>query len=150
MKIKSTVSHTLLATCAALALSGCAATGDGANQAAPAQVSASAATKGTWTAIAQKDLQPLLAGNTLEEISGKWAVYYAPDGRKAVWVRSGDSRARKWFVNDTGQWCESLYRDETVRCGPQLQKNGTQVRKATQYGAVEWTGKVVNGNPRKL
>ena len=146
---RRTAMSTAVGMAAALLLAGCAATGDGASQGKTAGTTSKAAS-GDWAVLSQKDLATRLAGNTMEETAGKWAVYYAPDGRKAVWVRNGETRTRKWHVNDKGEWCETLYRDGAERCGPQLQASGNQLRKATQYGAVEWTVTVREGNPRRL
>ena len=152
MRVLSKLKCTLVATgvCAAMALSGCAGDGAGRKQASNAAGTSTAAANSDWKPLSQKDVAALLTGNTVEEGSGKWAVHYASDGRKVVWVRNGETRARKWFINDKGEWCETLYRDAALSCGSQLQVSGNQVRRATQYGAVQWTGKVLEGNPRKL
>lgn len=152
MTIMSKLNQTLAVTgvCAVMALSGCASDGAGRKPSAATSGAADAAAEGDWKSVAGKDRAALLVGNTVEEGSGKWAVFYAADGRKSVWVRSGETRVRKWFINDQGEWCETLYRDSALSCGAQLQVNGKQVRRATQYGAIQWSGKVVEGNPRKL
>ena len=91
---------------------------------------------GGWQPFTQKDVARLLTGNMVEESVGKWVEPYASDERQAVWVYNVDAHTLKRFVNDQAEWRETLFRDEALRCGPQLQANGAPVRSSTQYGAV--------------
>jgi len=87
---------------------------------------------GDWQPLTQKDVAASLTGNTVEEFTGKWAVHYASDEREAVWVSKGEARIRKWFVNDQGEWCETLYWNEALRRGPSC---SSMARKDASPGA---------------
>ena len=67
------------------------------------------------TQLSQQELADAYPGNTAKNVEGRWTVYYRDDGTKLVKV-GNELRERKWWVNDEGQWCETLYRDSSAFC----------------------------------
>lgn len=103
-----------------------------------------------WKQLEQTEIAKLLVGNTTAEESGRWAVHYAADGRKAVWVRNKGTETRKWWVNDKGEWCATLYKDSSEACAPHFEQKGEQFRTFDSDGNAKWTFRIEKGNSQKL
>ena len=114
---------------------------------------AGAATAEDWRKLSGKDWASIVSGNTVSEDSGRWSVYYAPDGRKIVLIHGNGNRAdRKWWVSDKGEWCATMYRDDAEKCSAETEHEvrGNEMRKTASYGGTDWTAKIRKGNPENL
>ena len=102
--------------------------------------------------LSQSEIAMILPGNTIkgEGPRGQLISYYHKDGRKLI--REGNHVAkRKWWVNDGGQWCETLAADESKRfCGMRLYKDGYSLTWYTRAGAVIGSFSLVSGDRHGL
>ncbi len=138
------IAHGLLLTVGgAILLTGCETTGT---------MNDSGAGKGEagWQSVEQAEIAKLFAGNTSVEVTDRWAVHYETDDRKAIWVRNRGTEQRKWWVNDKGEWCETLYADAAERCGARYEKRGDEVRSFDADGNPRFTFRIEKGNSQKL
>ena len=103
-----------------------------------------------WPIADQAALAVLLKGNTSVEAGGSWAVHYAMDGRKIIAVSGRDTVERKWWVNDKGEWCETLYKDSAESCAPEIHVTGSKGRIIGQHNNLKWEFDVLPGNPNNL
>lgn len=103
-----------------------------------------------WKPVEQAEIATLFSGNTTAEENDRWAVYYGADGKKVVWVRNKGTETRKWWINDKGEWCSTLYKDSSESCAPRFEKKGEQLRTFDSAGNAKWIFRIEKGNTHKL
>jgi hypothetical protein len=103
-----------------------------------------------WKQLEQTEIAKLFTGNTTAEESGRWAVHYAADGTKVVWVRNKGTETRKWWINDKSEWCSTLYKNSSESCGMRIEKKGEQLRTFDAAGNAKWTFRIEKGNSQNL
>ena len=98
--------------------------------------------------LSQNEIARLLPGNTIrvESPSGQLINYYHTDGRKLI-GKGNQVAKRKWWVNDSGQWCETLAVDESKKlCGMRMYKDGYRLTWYTETGAAIGSFWLVSGD----
>ena len=105
-----------------------------------------------WKPVTQADMANLLKGNTLEEVEGVWTQYYAADGRKHGWSEGRGIVERKWWIDSSGDFCQTMNRDNSESCDETdgLESDGgTQMRKI-KNGQTRWLADIKKGNSRNF
>lgn len=102
--------------------------------------------------LSQSEIAKVLPGNTIrgEGPRGQLINYYHTDGRKLN-KEANQVAERKWWVNDSGQWCETLVVDESKKlCGMRIYKDGYSLTWYSKMGAAIGSFSLVNGDQQGL
>lgn len=102
--------------------------------------------------LSQTEISKILPGSTIKGRGprGKFASYYHKDGRKLT-KQANQVAERRWWVNDSGQWCETHVVDESTElCGVRVYKAGRSLTWYSEKGAVIGSFYLVTGDPLKL
>lgn len=133
--------QTTLAALVVATLAGCQAaaerSGDDSTGAVPA-----------GTPVEGKAITAMLGGNTIEEVTGRWQAYYAPDGRKVMKI-GADVREVAWWVDGDGNFCEHRWAGETI-CGGTMYRDGDVVTATGRGRSGEVRFRVMPGNAAAL
>lgn len=102
--------------------------------------------------LLQSEIAKIFPGNTVRGRGpgGQVIIYYHKDGRKLK-REANEVIQRAWWVNDIGQWCETIVEDESKRiCGPAIYKNGHGLTWYSEYGEAIGSYFLVAGDPESI
>ena len=102
--------------------------------------------------LSQSEIANVLPGNTVkgEGPRGHFVDYYHEDGRK-VNKEANQVSERKWWINDSGQWCETLVEDERQEsCDVRIYKDGRGLTRYSENGAAIGSFSLIVGDQEGL
>jgi len=98
--------------------------------------------------LSQSEIANVFPGNTIkgEGPGGQFINYYHEDGRKLN-KEADQVSERKWWINDSGQWCETLVEDERQEsCDLRLYKDGHGLTRYSENGVVMGSFSLIVGD----
>lgn len=99
--------------------------------------------------LSQSEIAKVFPGNTIRGKGprGQLTNYYHKDGRKLN-EEANQVTERKWWINDNGQWCETLIVDDSKElCDATIYKDGRSLTWYSEKGAAIGSFLLVTGNP---
>ena len=102
--------------------------------------------------LSQAEMAKMFPGNTIRGAGprGYFTNYYAEDGRKLN-KEADQVTERKWWINDKGQWCETLVKDDSEEwCAANIYKDGSKYTWYSEKGAAIGSFSLTGGNPEGL
>lgn len=102
--------------------------------------------------LSQNEIAKAFPGNTIrgEGSKGQFTNYYQKDGRKLS--KEGDQvTTRRWWINDEGHWCETLFADHgRDSCNAAIYNHGHRLTWYSEKGAAIGSFSLVAGDPQGL
>ena len=102
--------------------------------------------------ISKVEYTDLISGNTLRGTNGS-ATVYRYDGVKMIKEKDGTLTTRKWYRDDNGMLCHTLWKDESLSCIADSSdfnaaRSGSTLFTTSKGNINEW--ELVQGNPENL
>lgn len=101
--------------------------------------------------LSQEELINLYKGNTIKGVASgiKFTTLHREDGIKLIRI-GGKVTERKWWINENGQYCETIYKNNTKRCNIKLYENNGIYRLYKANGSRWVEFKMEKGNTENL
>lgn len=102
--------------------------------------------------ISKIEYTDLISGNTIRGTNGS-ATVYREDGVKIIKEKDGTLTTRKWYRDDNGMLCHTLWKDESLSCivdssDFHAARAGSTLFTTSKGNINEW--ELVEGNPDNL
>ena len=102
--------------------------------------------------ISKVEYTDLIAGNTIRGTNGSTTVYRS-DGVKIIKEKDGKVTTRKWYRDEGGILCHTLWKDESLSCLAEVAdfsaaRSGSTLFTTSRGFFNEW--ELVEGNPENL